>query len=657
MSTESNRVAADILVRESLDHLGQGVTIFDGDLRLISWNQQFLDLLNFPHDLAFEGAHFESFIRHNAERGEYGPGDIEAQIHKRVQQARAFVAHEFEREAGNGKILRVAGTPLPSGGFVTVYSDVTQDKTREKSLEQSVANRTIQLDLSEARLQMIADEVPAGIAHIDSEMHFLFVNKRFARAYDLDPSQMIGKRCKDILHARTLQNSSRFFEQARRGAVVDFEIEITLPNGQRKDVRTYLRPEGPSDGTVIGFYILSLDVTKRNIANAALLQSHKMDALGRMSSGISHDFNNLLAIILGNLIPLRERIGDKELREDYLDPAISAARRGGDLTRRLLSLAKSESVDPSAVHVGKLVTDMIELLRSSLPHDITVNFMDSTDTTAAIVDPAKLEMALLNLFMNARDAMGAQGCLSIKTELQDLKAGEAELHKLPVGSYVKISVTDDGIGISSEEQERVFEPFFTLKGNKGGTGLGLAMVFGFVRESNGIISVNSEPGVGTTFSILLPSSDFDPSLTDSDPDRKLPDVQGAPDRPLVLLVEDDEGVRTVVRRQLIELGYPLIEAEDAMIALKLFRSIPEIDLMLSDISMPGDMDGLALADRLSHERPDLGIVLMSGQRTSLKEFGKTVPYPFLPKPFDKHDLAEALLAVQGIDCVTEGTEM
>lgn len=640
MTAIKTQFAANPLVREGLDHMGQGMTIFDAELKLVSWNQTFLDLLGFPAELAFEGADFDSFIKHNALSGEYGPGDVDAQVAARVDQARSFQPHDFERSSSDGKILHVVGTPLPSGGFVTVYTDITEEKAREANLELTVEKRTAELKFSETRLQLIADEVPAGIAHLDNEMNFLFVNKRFARAYGRTPAQVIGKACKDILRAETLQKSSRFFEQARRGVVVDFEMEITLPNGQRRDIRTYLRPDGPSDGNVIGFYLLSLDVTKLKAANSALLQSQKMDALGRMSSGISHDFNNVLAIILGNLSPLAERIDDKEIREEYLDPAIAAARRGSDLTRRLLSLAKSEPVDPGAVHISVLISEMLELLRSTLPREIDINFINKSKSPLALVDRAQLEMALLNLFMNAKAAMGESGCLTIETTPKELGAGDAELHKLPAGSYIQISISDDGIGISEEAQERVFEPFFTSKTKSGGTGLGLSMVYGFVRESNGVIWVESDLGCGTTFSILLPCAECESD--DAKTGAKLPDLTGETANPLVLLVEDDEGVRTVVRRQLVELGYPLIEAEDASVALDLFHSIPEIELMLSDISMPGDMDGLALADCLSREAPSLGIILMSGQRSSLKEAGNAVPFPFLAKPFDKLDLANVL---------------
>lgn len=644
MKSNHTDSSTDRLLRESLDHMGQGVTIFNRDLKLVSWNQPFLDLLGFPKELAFRGADFESFIRYNAESGEYGPGDIDAQVAERVENAWRFKPHDFERVLKNSVTIRIVGTPLPSGGFVTVYTDITEDKDREEKLRLKVEERTHQLRQSESRLRLIADEVPAGIAHIDNEMNFLFVNKRFARAYGRQPSQVIGKSCDEILNPRTLQVSSRYFERARRGAAVDFEMELTLPNGQCKEIRTYLRPEGPGEGKVIGFYLLSVDVTQLKVANTALLQSQKMDAIGRMSSGISHDFNNLLAIILGNLTPLAERLPDPILNEEFLEPAIAAARRGGDLTRRLLSLAKSEAGDPGPVRVGEVISEMLELLRSTLPQEIRIDHADRAGDPVVMADRGQLEMALLNLAMNARDAMSGQGQLTIETEPQELHPGEAEQHKLPIGSYIKISVTDDGVGLAPHERDRVFEPFFTSKASSGGTGLGLSMVFAFVKQSNGAISVESSPGLGTTFSMLLPA--LDPGSEDAVNDAQIHKAVDDKTRPLVLLVEDDEGVRGVVRRQLVDLGYPLIEAEDASTALDLCRSVPEIKVILSDISMPGEMDGLALAKFLSREKPGLDIILMSGHQTSLDEFGKALPFPFLAKPFEKPELADVLKSVR-----------
>ncbi len=633
------------LVQAGLDHISQGITIFDRDLRLVAWNRHFIELLQFPESLAFTGAAFESFIRHNAEKGEYGPGNPQEQILRRVEDARRFVPHTFERIRPDGTIIRVVGMPLPAGGFVTLYTDVTAQKEHEAALEQRIQAHTEALRQSEARLRLIANELPAGIAHLDRDMRFLYANRRFARAYGHSPEDILGLRCAQILAPETLAASGHFFEQARRGAVVDFEIPVAFPDGRRKDVRTFLRPEQPSEGEVIGFYILSVDVTRQKQATTALLQSQKMDALGRLSSGISHDFNNLLTVIIGNLLPLRDRLQDRELREDYLDPAIAAARRGSDLTRRLLTLARRQPLDPQPIHVEDAIGDLVKILRSSIPDTIEIEIVASARGQAqpAFVDPAQFEMALLNLAVNARDAIDGSGQIRIASDHVALDPEEAETLKIASGDYVRVVVQDNGSGIPADRRERIFEPFFTSKAEGGGSGLGLSMVYGFVKQSNGAIRVDSEPGKGSRFTLLLPVAReaVVPRLPDRRPDAPLlPFAAGR----IALLVDDNEEVRSVLRRQLVDLGYPLVEAGSAVEAIDLLDGIAEIGVVVSDIAMPGEMTGVELGLHVREVAPDVAVVLMTGHGGAVEAAVAGADFPVLRKPFEPADLAAAIRA-------------
>ena len=328
---------------EALEHIGQGVTVFDDALRLVACNSVFLRMLDFPDHLAEPGTEFAAFIRHNAQRGEYDDADIEAAVQSRVAKAQLFEAHAFDRARPDGTILHVAGTPLPTGGFVTVYSDVTSERQREADLEERVARRTQQLHENQARLSLIANEIKAGIVFLDSDEIARYANARFARAYDTTPEGILGRRAKDVISARTHAACRPFFDRARRGESTDFDLQIELPDGRQKYVRTYLRPEVTTGGTVTGFYILSVDMTRQRSSDLALANAQKMEALGTLSAGIAHDFNNLLTIVLGNLMPLRDQITDAEVLDEFLDPAIRAARRGTELTARLLALSKTQS--------------------------------------------------------------------------------------------------------------------------------------------------------------------------------------------------------------------------------------------------------------------------------------------------------------------------
>lgn len=645
MNSDRLSAAANPLLREGLDHISQGITIFDRDLHLVAWNRRFLRLLDFPEDLAFEGADFATFIRYNARQGEYGPGDVETLVAHRVDEARRFAPHRFERERPNGIIVEVAGTPLPGGGFVTVYTDVTEDKHRQRALERRVAERTSALEASEARLHLIANEVPAGIAHVDRDLNILYANRRFARAYGKTPDAIIGLPCSAVLHPRTLRDSARFFEQSRRGALVDFEMNVLLPDGRRKDIRTLLRPDQPSAGEVIGFYLLSIDITRSKAANAALGRAQKMDALGRLSSGISHDFNNLLTIILGNLIPLSEQLDSTDLAQEFLTPAISAARRGSGLTRRLLMLARREPFDPKPVNIAATTDDLVALLRSTMPDDIAIRHVAQGPLPLAFVDHAQFEMALLNMAVNARDAITPPGSITLETALSHLDPAEAEVLKITSGDYVQVRVIDTGSGMTHEQSERIFEPFYTSKAQGSGSGLGLAMVYGFVQQSNGAIRVESEPGKGSTFTLLLPTAVAEDDVDDAPAPRKAPAADlGAAPQEIVLLVDDDADVRRVVRRQLITLGYPLIEAESAAEALDLFARVQGIGYVLTDVAMPGAMNGIGLAEALHDMSPATGIIVMSAHGTDTAPDSRIAATPKLAKPFDLGTLSQALAA-------------
>ncbi|MEZ5840025.1 MAG: PAS-domain containing protein [Hyphomicrobiales bacterium] len=654
MATSIPRVGNATHVLEGLEHLDQGITIFDENLKLIAWNTKFLEMYGYPESLAFVGADFSSFIEFNARMGEYGEGDVDELVGERVRIARKFLKHRFERTRRDGSTIEVVGSPLPNGGFVTTYTDISESTRQRQALQRSIEQKTEQMLLSEERLRLIADEVPAGIAHIDREMNILYANKRFAGAYLKTPAEIIGLNAAEILPARTLDESSRFFEQSRRGVQVDFEMRIELPGGRFKDVRTLLRPEKPSFGTIMGFYLISIDVTRRKSTMSALMRAQKMDALGRMASGISHDFNNLLTIILGNLVPLSEQLGDQTLVEEFLVPSISAARRGSSLTKRLLTLARREQFDPVPTEIGEAVEEICKLLSASVPDGLEIVQVQDADLPNAVVDRAQLEMALLNLALNARDATGGTGTITIECTPYSLTVEEAEMFRIPLGDYVRIRFSDNGCGMSPDHAERIFEPFFTSKVAGSGSGLGLSMVYGFVQQSNGAICVESAVGKGATFTILLPSVALSADAGAMLHDFSLPDFDEAPaagpepalateaGSRIVLLVEDDPDVRRTIRRKIASIGYPLVEAGDADEAINLLDQVRDIGIVISDIDMPGERNGIDLARHVRASFPAIQVVLMSGKPNGLRDASPLPDVPFLRKPFGAEQLEAAL---------------
>lgn len=626
-------------IRAALERLGQGVTVFDADLRLVGCNGKFLEMLGFPEHLGTPGTPFSDFMRYNAVRGEYGPGDIDAQVDQRVEQAKRFEPHSFDRTRPDGTIIHVEGSPTPDGGFVTVYSDVTLDRNREAELERRVQARTKDLQESQARLNLIANEVKAGIVLLDANLVITYANLRFSRAYGMAPDQIIGKSSKEILPPNTFREAYPHFNLALHGEAPDFDQEITLPDGRRKYVRTFLRPEASPGGEISGFYVLSVDLTRQKAADEALAQAQKMEALGRLSAGIAHDFNNLLTIVIGNLSPLTEKMAGSNLVAEYIDPSLSAARRGSALTGRLLTLARRQQPRREMIRAYSVLDDVAEILRSSLPADVTLHVPKSRNDPWVLADRGQLEMSLINLAVNAREALKGQGQISMSCDTAEVGSEEAGGLKIKSGKYCRIRVEDTGCGMTEPVLKQIFDPFYSGKPDHG-SGLGLAMVYAFIEQAGGTIQVESQPDIGTRFTLLLPfvEKPDDPI----DPERAAMETSITDRKPLTLLVEDNQDVRAVLRRQLLALGIPVVEAASAEEAVELLHSLEDVGLLMTDVGLPGNMSGSDLAHSVRTGRPDIAIVLMTGHGADSVIMDAPDGIPVLQKPFDTAELNHVL---------------
>lgn len=648
-----------------LNLLNQGVTLFDHNLCLVAWNQRFLDLLDFPSELACVGMPFEAFIRYNAERGEYGPGDPEIYVQERVSAAQTFLPHRTERTRPNGRILTVQGSPLPHHGFITLYTDITEQRAYEQlirkqnaELEEHVQRRTAELEAanqrlqeantanseiaaalkrSEERLRLITDTIPALIAYFDRRQIYRYANKGYSDWFGRRNEHIVGHHIESALGAKFYAAVKSYVEKAIAGTQVTYEYSMDKEDGSTIFARSTLVPEISPEGRVLGCFVLSFDITEQKHTQAALVQAQKMEAVGQLSGGMAHDFNNMLTVVIGNLAELRTRHGDDEGIIEFLDPALHAADRGVELIKRLLSFSRQQPLEPRPVQISGLILGMMKLLRRSLSENIDITADTDNASLYAMADPHQLESAILNLALNARDAMPEGGQLAIRSKLTCLQGRESHDLQLPAGEYVQIDVADNGIGMSSDIQMRVFEPFFTTKRFGSGSGLGLSMVYGFVKQSGGGVCLSSQLGKGTTFSLYLPRAE-----EESQPSGRLnfQGRAGGRDKPLVLLVEDDPDVRRVVRLQLTGLGYPVLEAESGDEAAIMIESIPEIGLLLSDVVMPGQRNGRALAEFARHNRPQIRIALMSGYANGAD--AESAGFPMLEKPFTQAQLSNLL---------------
>ena len=385
-----------------------------------------------------------------------------------------------------------------------------------------------------------------------------------------------------------------------------------------------------------------------------MLEAHanaqRMKAVGQLAGGLAHDFNNLLSIILGNLLLLKDRSPSSDGLGAFLDPAIKASRRGTNITHRLLAFARKQSLQPTTVQVNQLLTDTCVLLRGSLPSSIALNSELCDEELAVNVDAALMESTLINLSLNARDAMPDGGILCLKSSLCDFTEPKHDYDEIvPVGRYVHLLITDTGSGFNEESLQKAFEPFFTTKTELDNSGLGLSMVYGFVKQSSGYIRIKSKPGEGAAISLLLPAVDYKvPHATPS----KAPDSPQWLKNQLALLVEDDAEVRRVVREQLMSFGLNIIEASSAAEAEQLIQNIPHLNLLISDVRLQGVSAGPLLAEQFAEQANDRIILLMSGYTHSARIDGNQgiLTFPLLRKPFDKEALYSALLqAKQGLN--------
>ncbi len=655
-------------LQAALDRIDQGIVLVDKDLRLVVWNQSFLRLFDFPPEMAYPGAPFESFIRCNALRGEYGPGDPEAQTAELVAVARSLEEYDLERTRPNGSVLSVRGLAVPGRGLITFYSDVTESRHREALireqnalLEARVAERTtellqtnahlrqalerneaiaLSLVRSEGRMRLITDSIPALLAYFGHDRHYHYVNRGYRDWFGVDPSRPETIKARAFLGEDTYSRIRPYVMQAVKGAAVSFEYEVqTVHRGQRI-ARTSLIPETSPEGEVVGCFELTFDVTDERLAHDRMAQAQKMEALGLLTGGLAHDFNNILAVVQGNLTALAEIPALQPYRNDYLKPALDAALRGSDLIRGLLSFARKHPLSSRVEDLNLCLASTATLLRGVLPDSLSFVTEPWPQPLVVRLDPNQLQDALLNLALNARDATGGKGRITIRCRLATLEAAAAAKLGLAAGQYAQLSVEDDGCGMDQQTMDRIFEPFFSTKAPGQGSGMGMAMVYGFVQQSAGAIELRSQVEQGTTVSIFFPLHEVEAASAGlADEPELATEIPSEGRRGLALLVEDDPGLRQLLRRELLDIGFSVIEAENGAEAIDLIDHTRGIELLLSDVVMPGAIDGLGVVAHARAQGSIPRIVLMSA---FVPNRAVAAEVPLLQKPFSRAELLHAL---------------
>lgn len=510
---------------------------------------------------------------------------------------------------------------------------VVNDLTAERAMRQA-------LEASEVRFRRFFEEAPLGIVIVDSALKVEDCNDVLGHMLGKQISDIENHPFKDIVDIDDWENVLMILNRIKRENTIPEPVEIRLWSEGRKEVmpvRMYARKFTDGENILLHF----IDLTQQKSLESQFIQSQKMQAVGQLAGGIAHDFNNLLTAIIGfcDLLLLRHKPGDPSFGD--LQQIKQNSNRAANLVRQLLAFSRQQVLRSKVQDVTDIMTELSHLLRRLIGANIELKFIHGDDLGFVKVDGGQMEQVLVNMAVNARDAMAATGgVLTVTTShfvnRQPAKCGE---DMMPVGHWVRIDVTDTGTGIPPEIIDRIFEPFFTTKDVGQGTGLGLATVYGIIRQSGGYLAVDSRMGEGTTFSIYLPRlteiSAEDEKIVIA-PEDTISDLTGTA---RILLVEDEDAVRTFSTRALTNKGYEVITAESGEAGLQVFKELTKpIDLLVTDVIMP-NMDGPTLAKHIRAEIPAMKIIFMSGYtEDKLKDHMGEGIY-FLPKPFTLKQLA------------------
>ncbi|WP_420244108.1 PAS domain S-box protein [Roseiterribacter gracilis] len=640
------------------DAIDAGLIVIGDGGRILAWNDWIAGASGIAAEQAV-GRELDEVFPHLA------GGRLPAAIGEAQQNGISSVlTHSLHRSmlplktrAGRDLVHNIAVRPLGVAGTCIVHvTDVTLATDRDRILR----------DRQNARYDAVVDSASDAIITLDASGAIQLANPAAAQEFGYDASELIGQNFELLFRGGGVW--AEIWAQLWSGKVLTRTVELIAwrkdgspsyveisASRWRSDARYFVTAilrdvnerRAAEDALRALNQTLEARVAERTAellkAEEALRQSQKMEALGQLTGGIAHDFNNLLTGIIGAMDVLKRRVAAHRYDdvERFMDAAVTSAKRAAALTHRLLAFARRQPLDPQPLDANQLIQNMEELLRRSIGEQVSLRTELSADPWPALTDANQLENALLNLVINARDAMPHGGTITIRTgshtqaaNTSPEKAGE---EPIAAGDYTVISVSDTGTGMSPETLARAFDPFFTTKPIGQGTGLGLSMIYGFAKQSRGHVRIESAPRQGTTVRLYLPRH-LGSAVERIVPTAPAPAPQGAGET--VLLVEDDSSVRLLISEVLRELGYASLEASDGQAALPMLESNARLDLMITDVGLPG-LNGRQLAEIARQHRPDLKVLFVTGYAEHATERGEFLApgMEMVTKPFDLEVLA------------------
>jgi PAS domain S-box-containing protein len=650
LSPSANTMAEVLLSSDLLETLPDAIVAVDPDGTIIQINSQTQSLFGYSRDELI-GQKVEVLVpesfrpQHHQHRAGYANAP-------KTRRMGADLDLYGRRRNGSEFPVEISLSPVftDKGTFVlSAIRDISDRKRITEELRRAneeLHRRTAeQLGEYRARLATIIDSSDDAIIGKDLNGIVTTWNKGAERIYGYTPDEIIGKNISILAPSDRLDEVPEILRKIAQGEPIEhFESARVTKDGRQLDVSISVSPLRDTKDEIVGASVIARDITAQKKAEGQLHQAQKMEAIGRLAGGVAHDFNNILGIISACSEFLRDRMSTVAAPGtlQYVDNIKKATERGSALTRQLLTFSRSSAIQPRLLDLNERLRDVSKLLRPLMGDDVEILIVSKSPAAVVEADPGQLDQIMVNLAVNARDAMPRGGKFILETRSEKFDEAFAEQQQnMPPGKYVLLAVSDTGTGMDAATVARIFEPFFTTKEIGKGTGLGLATVYGIVKQSAGHIMVYSEPGHGTTFKIYLPSADHKLGL-ESKPEVEKPVPKRH--RATILLVEDDEIMRSLTRQLLQEQGYTVIDADDGKSALEAIAAHPgPIDLLLTDVVMRR-MSGPELVERLHASHPHLKVVYMSGYTGELMAEREVLKrdITLLEKPFTRATLLSTI---------------
>ena len=590
---------------------------------------------------AFEqitGYAFEEYVERGGWRAAVHPDD-RAQDDRDMETLRSNrpLRSELRTRSKNGQIVWVEVSAHPvwdekRNRLAGIYGAV-KDVTRRKQAE-------AETQATYDTLNAFVDSVPAFGSFVDAEERYRFVNRYHENWFKDSRRHFIGRRLEEVHRPSTYAVMRPYSQRALAGEAVRYEHEMTGRDGKYYCFDVQYIPRRASDGTVLGYFSLVFDVTERVLRDRQLLRTQRLESVGRLASGIAHDLNNILSPVLMGSELLLDAARDPDDR-NLLELIQASALRGAAILRQLLMFGRGEPEASAPLQVGPLIREMLKIVEETFPKNISVRHRVPPDLPAIYGNVTHLHQVLMNLCINARDAMPDGGRLTLDAQVENVDAAMAMRFAAPAtGPHVVLGVADTGVGIPPENMDKIFDPFFTTKPMGKGTGLGLSTVSGIVRSHRGFICVDSQANHGTRFRIYFPVCAEGNPKDAPNPPAALPKGRGE----WILLVDDEAASRQVARQTLEQNAYHVVEARNGEEALAIYERDPaRFQLVITDLMMPG-LDGVALLRRLRQIAPDVKAIAMTGglSRSELAQAVETEAAEFILKPFGSGDLLETV---------------